>query len=163
MAVVPIIGGNFNTFFPALMICLSFLQLMNLVNRILVFVRLPSLQFGTELVDEGAKHEGIRQLVRHRKQMERTQQRGVKKNLLAKMKGVGYFTSLWKGEKAEEVSGDGEGVKEKELRHIPQEITGWIEKKAVKQLKTLISSPWQNRLFVIRSPGILSYYDTPGK
>jgi hypothetical protein len=39
----------------------------------------------------------------------------------------------------------------------PDEITGWVQKKAPKQLKLLVTSGWQNRMFVCKAPGILSY------
>ena len=79
MNVLPIIGDKFNTFFPILMIILAVLQLANLVNRVLVRVRLSQFQFGTEIVDEDTKMEGKRQLLRHRKQAERACLRGLNK------------------------------------------------------------------------------------
>jgi len=187
MSVLPVIGEKFNTFFPVLMVILSVLQLGNLVNRILIRVRLAHLQFGTEIVDEDTKMEGKRQLLRHRKQAERAALRGLNKEKYSKMKRASFW-GMFKGGKKEE----GAALGDVEMRHQPDEvrksssppslvhppplyiplfcahplpptpqITGWIEKKAPKQLKSLVTSGWQKRMFVCTSPGILSYYDTP--
>jgi hypothetical protein len=38
--------GDLNTFFPILLLCVSFLTLTNALNRILVFLKAEDLQFG---------------------------------------------------------------------------------------------------------------------
>jgi len=90
---------------------------------------LNSFQFGTEIVDEDTKMEGKRQLLRHKKQMERAAQRGLQKANIEKMKKGNFFSSMFSGKGTHTSSAD------VELRHIPEEITGWIEKKAPRQMK----------------------------
>lgn len=80
--VIPIMGDSFNTFFPIVMFCVSALVLLNLINRVLVFMKLENLQFGAGvlyyfriflmhlaiLTDEQLR-EGKRQLTRHKRTM----------------------------------------------------------------------------------------------
>jgi len=154
ISVIPVLGGKFNTFFPIVILVLAVLQLGNFINRFLVLVRLPGFQFGTEFVPEDQMMEGRRQLLKHKKQMERAAARGLTKAKIDKMKRKSYFGIF----KSRPKKGGDEAV---ELREVPQEISGWVEKKAPKQLKTLVMSAWQNRMFVCRAPGELSYYDSP--
>ncbi|GMH84178.1 hypothetical protein TL16_g09840 [Triparma laevis f. inornata] len=154
IAVIPFIGSEFNTFFPTVLIVLSVIQSCNLINRLLVFCRLPQFQFGTEFVTEDQMMEGRRQLLKHRKQMERSAARDATRKKIADMRGKKGFFGMFKGTKSQSPTKGGET----ELRAMPQEISGWVEKKAPKQLKTLVMSAWENRMFVCRAPGVLSYY-----
>jgi hypothetical protein len=43
---IPIMGNPFNAFFPILMMCISFLSILNILNKILVTLKCPGLQFG---------------------------------------------------------------------------------------------------------------------
>ena len=140
IAVIPLLGGKFNTFFPIVLIVLAVFQLGNFINRILVLVRLPNLQFGTEIVSEDQMLEGKRQLLKHKKQMERAAARGLHKAKIDKMKRKSFF-GMFKS-KSKKTGAEFYGT---EMREMPKEISGWVEKKAPKQLKTLVMSAWQNR------------------
>lgn len=67
--VVPGMGDAFNTFFPALLIAVSFLVLTNIVNRILVALHLEAYQFGQEIVSDDQMRDGKRVLERQKKVM----------------------------------------------------------------------------------------------
>lgn len=105
-----------------------------------MLVRLPGFQFGTEFVPEDQMMEGRRQLLKHKKQMERAAARGLTKAKIDKMKRKSFF-GIFKYNKPKMTRDEG-----MELREMPDEISGWVEKKAPKQLKTLVMSAWQNRM-----------------
>jgi len=67
--VVPAMGDAFNTFFPAVLISIAFLVLTNVINRILVALRMESYQFGTEIVTPDQLKDGKRVLERQKKVM----------------------------------------------------------------------------------------------
>ena len=67
--VVPSMGDAFNTFFPGLLIGVSFLVMTNVVNRLLVALHLEAYQFGQEIVTEEQMKDGKRVLERQKKVM----------------------------------------------------------------------------------------------
>lgn len=73
--VVPIMGNSFNTFFPILMMCISFLTATNILNRIFVMMKCPGLQFGQTLISEEDLNEGKKKLADRKKQVIRQYER----------------------------------------------------------------------------------------
>ena len=69
ISVVPSMGDAFNTFYPALLLSISFLVLTNLVNRILIALKMEKYQFGAEIITEEQLKEGKRLLERQKKVM----------------------------------------------------------------------------------------------
>lgn len=99
------------------MVILAVLQLANLVNRILVRVRLANFQFGTEIVDEDTKMEGKRQLQRHRKQAERACLRGLHKEQYTKMKRQSFWGMFRGGAGGKAGAGGATKIDDIEMRH----------------------------------------------
>ena len=56
--VIPIMGDSFNTVFPLLLFCISFLMVTNLLNWILVKLKLEKYQFGQEILTPDQLTEG---------------------------------------------------------------------------------------------------------
>lgn len=60
--VVPILGNSFSTFFPIFMLCVSFLTATNVLNRLLVFLKLEKYQFGKTFISETVLADGKKRL-----------------------------------------------------------------------------------------------------
>lgn len=73
--VIPIMGNSFNMFFPILMICVSFMTITNLLNRIFVMVGYPKLQFGETIISTELLYEGKKKLLDKKRQLIRKYER----------------------------------------------------------------------------------------
>jgi len=164
MTLVPLFGGDkFNTYFPLLIVFLCVVQLLNLTNRILVRLGLVGWQFGCELVDFKTMQEGEQQLRLFKLQMAKSQRRAkTKEILLNKTNALQTIMFNQKNETEENMTTSSGKIENSQRKKGPPKINGWVEKKAPRQMKTkfLRLSAWQNRMFMVREPGILFYYST---
>jgi hypothetical protein len=65
--VVPVLGNSFSTFFPVLLLIISFLTMTNILNRILIFCKLEKYQFGQTFITNDALEDGKKQLSNKKK------------------------------------------------------------------------------------------------
>lgn len=73
--VVPILGNSFSTFFPIFMLCVSFLTATNVLNRLLVLMKLEKYQFGKTFISESALSDGKKRLADKKKSVLSAQRR----------------------------------------------------------------------------------------
>lgn len=110
--VIPIVGGPFNTLFPIIMICISFLTLTNMINRILVYFNFDYLQFGQIVMSEKMINDGELKLKNKKEFRLREYNRNARKNILKNIqdkkilidfsffrKSVNYFKNKLKNKK----------------------------------------------------------------
>lgn len=166
--VIPIMGDSFNTFFPIVMFCVSALVLLNLINRVLVLMKLENLQFGAAILTDEQLREGKRQLTRHKRTMERAYQRKALRQqivgtspvaMATKFINVLFSTSKKADDTEKLTAGDEEtgdasgGVTMSE----PPALESWCEKKGNKKFG-VAGGGWQARYLIIRKPGQLLYF-----
>jgi hypothetical protein len=65
--VVPVLGNSFSTFFPIFMLCVATLTATNILNRLLVLMKLEKYQFGQTFISEGALVDGKKRLENKKK------------------------------------------------------------------------------------------------
>jgi hypothetical protein len=94
MRVVPFLGRSFNTFFPVVILVVAGVTLLNVLNRIFVWLKMPQFQFGDVEVTDDQLREGRRQLARQRKQMERTVARLQTKQTIEKARKFHVFSTI---------------------------------------------------------------------
>ena len=86
---VPAVSSLYGTGFPVMMFILIPLFLLNFFNRIFVFLKLPSMQFGTPIPNDEQLREGKRKLEKFKKLAERNEQRNVLKRYLVALEKSG--------------------------------------------------------------------------
>ena len=153
---VPIIKKTFGTLFPVILFVLCFLFFTNILNRILILVKLPNLQCGQEIVTDDELKEGKKQLARYKKSTERTVQREKMMTHVMNMRSGGddggMLGHLWgHGTKAGKKH-RGEGSKP--LLTEPLTLQSTIGKK----VKTGIGKGWKDYFVVIKAPGEIHWY-----
>jgi len=173
--------GDFTLTFPCILFGVSFLILTQTLNRFLIFIGLPTYQFGNEVVTEEQLREGRRQLDRHKKQMERTARRYSFRALLKgenetdsdgqqKDVDVGYCRAMYLylfrkwHQNSEETqglnssltaSGRNNRQSAKPSIRIPKSMSGYIEKKGAKW-----SDKWVKCYFQTGQRGEVLYWKT---
>ena len=162
--VLPGLGDAFGTAFPIILFVVTFLSGTNLLNRILVLLKLHAYQFGAEVVTEEQLKEGQRQLERHKKATSRTVQRESLKGRLEdfanseKLGGVGTF--LWGAQaKPKKKTADVETVFE---LVPPPVLSGRVERKGGKNSFGL-ETGWKEEHAITKTPGLLHFYKEFGK
>ena len=76
------LSAALNTVFPGIVCVIVFLVVTNLINRLLVLIKLPQYQFGDEIPTDGQLKDGKTKLERQKKMMERTVKRYSLKNVI---------------------------------------------------------------------------------
>lgn len=83
--VVPILGNSFSTFFPILILSVSFLTVTNILNRLLVMIKLEKWQFGKTFISEDVLIDGKKQLEEKKQIYLSKQQREIFSNKVKKI------------------------------------------------------------------------------
>ena len=154
---VPVIKKTFGTLFPVILFVLCFLFFTNILNRLLILIKLPNLQFGAEIVTEDELKEGKKQLARYKKSTERTVQREKMMthvmNMRAGESDGGMLGHLWGHGTKEGKKHRGEGTT-KPLLTEPLTLQSTVGKK----IKTGLGSGWKDYFMVIKAPGEVHWY-----
>lgn len=162
--VLPVLGDAFGTVFPIILIVVSFLVLTNLLNRIFVYCKLDTYQFGQELVTEEQLKEGKRQLNRNKKATARTVQREIHKERIidiAKADKTGLSARvvgfIWSAETRKTPQVDEVVVAP---IHEPASMSGLVERKRSKKSFRL-ETGWKEEYATINVPGVMCFYKDP--
>ena len=165
--VLPLVG-DLTVILPVILLITSALVLLNIFNRVMVWLRLPTYQFGIAIVTDEQLKEGKRQIERHRKLMERAARRYSFKNLLRgqqddpEVQGTNicqrcyrYLFRRWYDNRTLEDEADvkeamagtliGDAAADREPEP-PASVADTLERKAG---KNIMSSKWQNKHFVL--------------
>lgn len=165
---IPFIKKSFGIIFPIMLYCIVGLILPNIMNRLLVLLKLDYLQFGDVIVTEEQLREGKRQLERHKTHTARTFQRSLLRS---------YISSLAKRDVSADgtIEGDGGGLLSgiwKKLRKTkpetkledagpilvePPALSGLIEKKGSGSYG--LGGSWAEVIAEVEPPGTLVFKD----
>jgi hypothetical protein len=163
---VAFIKQSFGLIFPIIFYCVVGLILPNIMNRLLVLLKLDYLQFGDVIVTEEQLREGKRQLERHKAHTARTFQRDLLRSYimgLAKRDGssnaeggagsvlAGIWGKLRKG-KPETTLGDVGPILEE-----PPALSGLVEKKGAGSYG--MGGSWVEVVAEVEAPGTLVFKD----
>jgi hypothetical protein len=147
--------GDFNTFFPGLMLVIMLLQAGNLFNRLFVCLKCPSAQFGDETADEKMLKKADQRLVKEHERIERSVSRDIKRDQMVKSKSRDKSRRKSILEIATDVVEQKPSPAQQFAGQAPDKRAGWMEKKAPKRKST---QTWARRYFQIEEPGVLEYY-----
>lgn len=158
--------GDFNTFFPFMILCVCLLQSANAFNRLLIWGKMPQYQFGETTATEAAVLKAEQKLKREHDRLERNvarDQREMRRN----------EDSTGSKTRRKSLAMQAINIVEDQIQpkrqsvHAPESKSGWIEKKAPPRAVTVNSvvkgSKWAKRYFVIKDPGFLQYWRSEEK
>ena len=157
---VYVIKHSFGTVFPIILIVMLFLFVTNLLNRLLIYLKLEKYQFGSTIVTEEQLRDGKRQLERQKKRAERSARKG------GWLRGAGEeegaSSSLWQvlfG--STKYPGDAEASKpKKEVPRIvaPGVIFGTMERKEGKTGFLSLLDRYTEVYAEVRQPGCVMFF-----
>lgn len=161
---VAVIRNTFGTIFPVLLFCVVGLIIPNLLNRILVMIKMENYQFGAEIVTEEQLREGKRQLERKKKIFGRKfEKRDFKNRIMSLTKAptASGFMAIFTGKKNTTKGSGGKSMDAKELIEVqelkePDALSGILEKKASRSMG--LGSSWGELRAVVKAPGELQYF-----
>eukprot|EP00595_Chromulina_sp_UTEXLB2642_P000739 CAMPEP_0196763202 /NCGR_PEP_ID=MMETSP1095-20130614/3632_1 /TAXON_ID=96789 ORGANISM="Chromulina nebulosa, Strain UTEXLB2642" /NCGR_SAMPLE_ID=MMETSP1095 /ASSEMBLY_ACC=CAM_ASM_000446 /LENGTH=748 /DNA_ID=CAMNT_0042115913 /DNA_START=674 /DNA_END=2920 /DNA_ORIENTATION=+ len=160
---VRVIKQTFGTIFPIILYCVVGLILPNIMNRVLVFVKLGNYQFGDPIVSDEVLREGKRQLERQRQSTERTINRNKLRNYILNMgKGGnvessgGLLAALFASRAPRRVSRNS-GESNRPVLTEPEPLVGLVEKKGTGTFG--VSAGWIEFNCETLAPGELIFKD----
>jgi len=160
----------FGTIFPIILYIVLGLFVLNIFNRILVFLKLDNYQFGAQIITDEQLREGKRQLQRHKASTIRRFRRGELKTLISTLTGKrgeneekgGCCSSICSvffaksSTNRETISSNSDVVAESQPTvQEPSGLSGLIERKGGFSLG---GSSWKEIYAEVRSPGFLHFY-----
>lgn len=152
------------TIFPIVLFVVLGLVMFNVMNRLLVLMKMGAYQFGAPIISEETLREGKRQLQRHKALTQRKFKRGDLKNFITASsrseESLPYLKRIFfflRKDGKKDVAADALKMPASDgpLLREPDPLSGMVEKKGGFSLS---GSGWRDVYAVVHSPGVLRCY-----